>query len=103
MARIRTIKPESPSERWRHRDLFPPDLKGSWLYRMVGHDGELLYVGITRNPVERWRCHARTRQWWSRVAEIRIQAHPSEGSALAAERLAIREERPLHNVRSAVR
>lgn len=34
------------------------------LYRFYGATGQLLYVGITMNPVQRFRSHRGTKDWW---------------------------------------
>ena len=69
---------------------------------MLDRDDTLLYVGITSNPIERWRSHAQRKDWWCAVDRIAVEDHPNERSALAAEVMAIRTESPLYNVRSAV-
>jgi predicted GIY-YIG superfamily endonuclease len=100
MARIRSIKPETPRERWRREDLALP-LGHTALYWMRGDSEALLYVGITGNPIERWRRHGQKALWWPDVREIAFTTFPKEHLALAAERRAIREERPRFNIRSA--
>jgi predicted GIY-YIG superfamily endonuclease len=101
MARIRSIKPETPALRWRRSGL---ELHGdaTALYRIWTAAGELLYVGVTGNPVERWRAHAQRKAWWPEVSLITWEVLPKEHLALTAERAAIRHEKPRHNVRSAV-
>lgn len=67
------------------------------LYRFYGAAGELLYVGITRNPSARWKAHGRTKEWWTEVARIDLETFESRESVLAAERAAIRAEHPRYN------
>jgi predicted GIY-YIG superfamily endonuclease len=69
---------------------------------MLDRDGTLLYVGITNNPIERWRSHAQRKDWWCAVDRIEVADYPNLRTALAAEVTAIRTEAPLYNVRSAV-
>lgn len=95
-----SVKPEMPAERWRREDLALP-VGCTALYRMWGTIGGLLYVGITGNLIERWRRHAQKAPWWPEVDLITYETYPKEHLALAAERSAIRTERPAFNIRSA--
>ena len=97
----RAVKPETASRRWHREELTLP-LDWTALYRMWDALGRLLYVGITGNPIERWRRHAQKAQWWSDVHEITYETFPKEHLALEAERRAIREEQPAFNIRSVV-
>lgn len=101
MADILRVKPESAQWRWRREDLALP-FGCTALYRMWDAAGTLLYVGITGNPIERWRKHAQKKPWWRRVHQITCELFPKEHLALDAERAAIRAERPEFNIRSAV-
>jgi predicted GIY-YIG superfamily endonuclease len=101
VARIRSVKPETPERRWKLYD-HAPRIGGALLYRLRASDSTLLYVGITQNPIERWRRHAQRKAWWPAVAHIEVEEYPDLRAALAAERAAIKLESPLHNSRSAV-
>lgn len=68
------------------------------LYRFFGHAGELLYIGITANPGARWPKHISGKPWWTEVSKIDIESHPDRPIVLAAEKLAIQNERPRYNV-----
>lgn len=68
------------------------------LYRFYASDGALLYIGITLNPGARWPKHRDNKPWWSEVAEVRLESHPSRQAVLDAERAAIIDERPRYNV-----
>lgn len=68
------------------------------LYRFWGKDGTLLYVGITFRPNARWKAHSKDKPWWSEVVTITLEFHPDRESVEAAEREAIRSERPKYNV-----
>ena len=67
------------------------------LYRYFNADGELLYVGISRHPLQRHIEH----QAWSQFAEevefIKFEKFPSRAEASAAEADAIKHEMPLYN------
>lgn len=69
------------------------------LYRIFNADGQLLYVGISVDVGHRLACHSR-RGWWTEVATITVQHFATERQALEAERDAILNEHPLHNLRS---
>lgn len=100
MADLRLVRPESAKARWRREDLTLP-LGYFALYRTWDAAGMLLYIGITGDPIERWRKHARKKPWWRRVDRITCELFPKEHLALDAERSAIRAERPKFNIRSA--
>jgi predicted GIY-YIG superfamily endonuclease len=75
------------------------------LYRFFGPDGELLYVGITKNPSVRFADHSRTyaMSWWPRAVALTVEWHPTRTAAGRAERAAIRAEEPLHNIQHTAR
>lgn len=72
----------------------------TWLYRHWGWDGRLLYVGITNDYRRRCEQHADTKWWWPQVnpAWSTTQKFPNRLAALAAEKAAIRFERPVYNI-----
>lgn len=68
------------------------------LYRFYSATGQLLYVGITMNPPQRFKAHRDSKDWWPEVAGISIEHYASRTDLANAERRAIQVERPLHNV-----
>lgn len=68
------------------------------LYRFFAEDGTLLYVGITSIGAARWKQHSKAQPWWHEVATTTTEHFPTREQALAAEKTAIIEEHPLHNV-----
>ncbi len=68
------------------------------LYRFYDHAGELLYIGITKDPSTRWARHSEDKKWWHEVQRIAIQTMPDRESALKAEREAIKAEKPRYNI-----
>lgn len=67
-----------------------------YLYRIYSAD-VLLYVGVTVDPEGRMSKH-RMRPWWPQVTKVELQPGASRESALLAERQAIANENPVHNI-----
>lgn len=74
-------------------------MKTFTLYRFFDADDQLLYVGLTVNPGRRMEKHRGTQPWWADVARIEMEQHLDLETLRAAEREAIKAERPLHNIR----
>lgn len=72
----------------------------SFLYRLFGADGVLLYVGVTRNLSQRLGAHERDRPagQWEQVADMSVEVFTDRYAAEDAERTAIIRERPAWNV-----
>jgi hypothetical protein len=68
------------------------------LYRFFGAGGVLLYVGLTVQLPIRLRDHHRGRAWWSEVERMTVQRYPGRPEVIAAERLAIINEKPKYNI-----
>ena len=68
------------------------------LYRAFDASGSLLYVGISWLAVRRIPQHA-GKDWFDDVARIDISKFQSRQEALDAEKKAIIEEKPKHNIR----
>ena len=68
------------------------------LYRHFDVEGRLLYVGISLNAVARLAQHRETAHWFGQIARIEVEWHESRMLAEAAERKAIKAERPAHNL-----
>lgn len=86
------------------RDLgLPLHMPGSscLLYRFRNAQRDLLYVGVTVAPANRWNAHSRLAGWWPHVAFVSWEVMPHKRAAEDAERHAIAVEQPRHNVRSA--
>ncbi len=67
------------------------------LYRHFNQAGELLYVGISASPMQRTRAHGYAASWFRQVERITVEWHPSRAEAEAAEKHAIRAEKPRFN------
>ena len=68
------------------------------LYRHFDKDGRLLYVGISFDSLVRLHGHRASAKWFAQVTTITIQRYPTRAEAEAAERSAIKDEKPLHNI-----
>lgn len=68
------------------------------VYRLSDSTGRLLYVGIGRNPQNRWGAHADLHAWWPQVATFEVTWYGSRDDAAAEERRALREDSPAHNL-----
>lgn len=82
----------------RKRAAASGDDRRTALYRIRSASDDLLYIGISANPPQRWLQHADDKSWWSEVAGFSIEWFGSRAEALAMEAHAIRSEHPLHNV-----
>lgn len=68
------------------------------LYRHFAADGALLYVGISLSAVHRLSGHKDHSHWFGDITRVEIQSFESRAAALAAERVAVKEEKPRHNI-----
>lgn len=77
---------------------------GTALYRFFDPAGNLLYVGVTSRPRDRWHVHSKRAPWWPLVASVSItDERMKEVKARRVETAAIHSERPLHNVAKTLR
>lgn len=68
------------------------------VYRILGEDDELLYIGMTNNPAIRWNGHQRIQPWWNELRSMSVEWFDSREEAAAAEKAAIQSEEPKYNV-----
>lgn len=68
------------------------------LYRLYADNGDLLYVGITKNVGARFKEHANTKPWWTEVSETHFEQYPDRATAANREREVISLEHPVHNI-----
>lgn len=67
------------------------------LYRILNGDGELLYVGATVNPAQRFVTHSATQPWWGEAAQITVDHYETREALAEAEAAAIQSESPRYN------
>lgn len=68
------------------------------LYRFYAKNGDLLYVGIAKNPILRMQQHRKDKPWWTEIASSTYQHFGSRGAAAQAETAAIKYELPRCNI-----
>lgn len=68
-----------------------------YLYRAFTKDGTLLYVGISGRWSERLHQHEKESEWFERTDYVLIRRFPDRESVAAAEKAAIRAEKPIYN------
>lgn len=83
----------------RQKAMATGDTRRTALYRLRNHDDDLLYLGISEKPLQRWVQHAGDKKWWPEVVSMSLEWFDSNAEALAMEAHAIRSEKPLHNIR----
>ncbi len=69
-----------------------------YLYRHFDEAGTLLYVGISLNALARLAQHRSVSPWFVKIANMTIERFETRREVEEAERKAIRDEKPLHNV-----
>jgi len=68
------------------------------LYRHYDAEGKLLYVGVSLSPAARTYQHSKSAHWFRDISRIDVEWHDDREKALDAERIAIKGERPEHNI-----
>jgi len=71
--------------------------KPTAVYRIFDAAGQLLYVGLTADPDQRFRTHSRMTPWWSEVAATELHWFATHMAAWDSEKRAIDEEGPRYN------
>lgn len=67
------------------------------LYRYFDSEGQLLYVGITKNPFDRQSHHALNQPWWYEVSAAKFEHFEKRSFALMEEQFVIGTELPRYN------
>lgn len=71
--------------------------KTTALYRHYNTHGQLLYIGISLSAINRTKLHSYKAPWYEQISHIKIEKLPTRKAALEAEKMAVKNERPLHN------
>lgn len=69
----------------------------TWVYRHSNEAGELLYVGVSNDPMMRTRTHEKGTDWFDEVKRIDVESFPTREEALEAEAHAIIALNPRYN------
>jgi len=72
------------------------------LYRYYDSEDHLLYVGVSLHAIQRMAQHRQEKPWYEEVTRVDIEYYPSRAEAERAERFAIQQERPQHNIQHAI-
>lgn len=91
---VATLAPPAPLTRALLVNLDDPP---AWLYRLYDAAGALLYIGRTRNLLDRVEQHARQHPWGAEIVSVTAQLYTSETEVKRAEPAAIAAENPRHN------
>ncbi|MET7694900.1 GIY-YIG nuclease family protein [Streptomyces sp. NPDC005483] len=70
------------------------------VYRLYDKDGDLLYVGMSKDPIHRWADEHRHRYWWPEVASYEWAWHGSRAEARRVERELLSTGLAKYNVHS---
>ncbi|MFE9777739.1 GIY-YIG nuclease family protein [Streptomyces sp. NPDC005775] len=73
----------------------PPGRTG--VYRFSNAKNQILYIGLTSNPSQRWAQHASDKEWWHQVWMREIEWFPTREEAEAEEARLISVAAPLYN------
>lgn len=76
--------------------LMDPARREHFVYRAYNEGGQLLYVGCTAHPKERWAEHKRWSRWAPFAVRFRVVGPYSYHTARQIERDALRDEFPLY-------
>ena len=68
------------------------------LYRTYAKHGALLYIGQSNSWPRRMKEHSRHSDWFESVARVEIESYVTKDQLDEAERAAITEEKPIHNI-----
>ena len=84
----------SPGVRYHAADCAVPGLR---------RGRQALYIGITSNLQSRISNHQAQKEWWEDARRTSVSWYPTREEAAVAESLAIRAEKPAHNIKHSVR
>jgi predicted DNA-binding transcriptional regulator AlpA len=73
--------------------------KKTSLYRHFSKDKKLLYVGISLSALTRLGQHALNAKWFNSISSVSIEHFDTLEKAIKAERAAIIQEDPQHNIK----
>jgi predicted GIY-YIG superfamily endonuclease len=88
-------KPSKEVKQARKEKLLEPS--NQTLYRFFNAKNELLYVGITNNPFNRFSGHSKDKEWFKEITHSTLEHYPNRLAVDRAETMAIKSEKPKYN------
>jgi predicted GIY-YIG superfamily endonuclease len=88
-------KPSKETKQARKEKLLEPS--NQTLYRFYNQANELLYVGITNNPFNRFSGHSKDKEWFKEISHSTFEHYPNRLLVDKAETAAIKLEKPKYN------
>jgi predicted GIY-YIG superfamily endonuclease len=88
-------KPSKEIKQARKEKLLEPS--NQTLYRFFNANNELLYVGITNNPFNRFSGHSKDKEWFKEITHSTMEHYPNRLAVDRAETMAIKSEKPKYN------
>lgn len=73
------------------------DPRTFFVYRAYAADGTLLYVGMSRNLMQRYAYHRASAPWFGQAARYRLDGPLTESGARNLERWRIARNKPTYN------
>ena len=73
-------------------------MENTILYRYFDREGDLLYVGITKNQINRFAAHSKKSVWFSQISSATFTHFETREAAIVAETAAIKDEKPKYNI-----
>jgi excinuclease UvrABC nuclease subunit len=70
----------------------------NYLYRHFDKNDRLLYVGISLSVFQRLAQHRSRAHWFEQICRVEMEQFATREEAKAAERVAIKREKPLFNI-----
>ncbi len=70
-----------------------------YLYRHFDSEDILLYVGMSLSAINRLSKHKSNSAWFASIKRVEIEQFSTKEEVLAAERIAIIQEKPLYNIK----
>lgn len=67
------------------------------VYKAYDADGALLYVGVAKDFLFRWKSHRREAEWWKLAQRFEVALYATRDEALAEEARCITEDGPAYN------
>ena len=74
--------------------------KPTTLYRYFNSSNELLYVGISKSPMQRLEEHKYRAAWFESAESVKFEKFDTRDAALKAESIAIKNENPIFNIQN---